>query len=230
MARPSVWLVMLATAAVASVGSVAWTQQEAAPGDLDVVERLSSPTNAERQKAFREIGRSQGELRNALLKNLGTLGKEPDRSYGSAFHRTVMLLGRLRVENAAGPLLSFIDFRLDTATMPVGGYGGPATEYPVAQALKEIGGKRASDSIFQKLPYPVEERALTLYAWVLSDVMAREVALMVAQKKLDELEAYKRRNNMGDNPVLATQQRTLERLLQLLESDESVLRAVDGLK
>ncbi len=230
--KSGVWLVLVLNVGISSSGSVAWAQGETQVGKAGLPDRLLSPVRKEREKAFDEIQRQHGELVNGLLKNFETLSQNPDKTYGSALHWTVMLLGRLRVKEAAGPMLGSIDFRLDMLTAPPGGRYGLTSEYPVAAALKEIGGKRVSDSIFQSILQPVSDRVLVLSAWVLADddVLGREVASMVAQKKLDELKAYKHRNNITDDPVLDSQGRNMERLLQLLNKEETVTLAVYNLK
>lgn len=218
---------MLATVAATTSGSAAWAQDEAQPGAV-LAERLLSTDRAEREKVFQEVQHQHGELVNGLLKNFEALSQKPDRTYGSAFHWTVMLLGRLRVETAAGQILGSIDFRLDMLTAPPGGFGGPAAEYPVTQALKEIGGKSVSDSIFQMLAYRTDDKTLTLCAWVLSDVMGRDVTLMVAEKKLSELKA--RLLRIGVDGADNSQRQNLEKLLQLLAKEETVALAVHNLK
>jgi hypothetical protein len=147
-----------------------------------------APLRQEREQALQELMRQRNETVNCLLSNFAKLSQKPDKSFGGSFHLTVAALGAWRVEEAGGQVVPFIDFQLDMTNLPVGFSYGPAFAYPVARALKEIGGQRVVDDIFRSLTFqPANDGVLRASAWVLSEVLGRDIVQMIVQQKLNRL-------------------------------------------
>lgn len=173
-----------------SFGSGAWAQPGGQKQNTTAPceQIMLAPLRQERAQALQELMRQRGETVNCLLSNFAKLSQKPDKAFGGPFHLTVAALGAWRVEDAAGQLVPFIDFQLDTTNLPVGASYGPASAYPVASALKNIGGQRVVDSIFRRLVYlPADDGVLRASAWVLNEVLGRDIVQMIIQQKLNSM-------------------------------------------
>lgn len=166
--------------------SSAWAQPPDIMTPCEAI--MSAPSRMERWKAFQELASQHGAIRNCLLDNLQQQMQKPDRSWDGPFDLTIAALEQLRVEQAAGPLISLIDFQLDWKTAPAGGYYTADSAYIVANFLKTVGGKNVVDGIFQRLVYPpAEDGVLRASAYVLKEILGRDIIQFMIQKKLERL-------------------------------------------
>lgn len=174
-----------AMAIVAVLFFVAEAKQAPQRNIAEIVRGLRAEDSRHREKALRELNVLRAEVRDALLKNLRELGREPERVWGSSYHFTVLALGSWRFESSVWHLMRNIDFALDTSDLPSGAFYGPESFYPAAQALARIGepGKAVQDRIFDRLAQPTDEKVLRACTWVLWRTIGRERAALIVESR-----------------------------------------------
>lgn len=183
---------------------------------------MSAKDSLESSQAAAGIFVRQREMEQALLKNLYLLQKKPGenlRRFEGPFHSTVSVLGYLRVKEAVGALLPFIDFQLDPSTMRAGGFGAPSSFYPLASALAEIGGPNVRDAISLMLNYRHPDRTLRACAWVLYEMLGQRIAsAAIAEEVTSEAKRL-----LPEQWTGSVHKANLERIQTLLQEPASIL-------
>ena len=133
------------------------TPKEVPPTDCESVKGLQAEDSLERVVAAQKILDGNGELINCLIRQLRSEIKNPDLRFRSSFEQLLWVLGELRVTAVVGDLVGIIDIRL-VGSPPDGGFGGPASYYPAATALAEIGGPSLAKSILHPLNLTCKRR------------------------------------------------------------------------
>jgi hypothetical protein len=138
---------------------------------------LVSSHLTDRIDAADRVSQRHAEVSTQLIASLKQLTKSPDREALGPFHVSVVLAGRLRINEAVPLLVPLLDFELDSETLPVGIFA--AMHFPVAQTLVEIGGRPVLDSVLQDLSRRIPKERLILDAWILQELLGRESARAV---------------------------------------------------
>ena len=185
MKNSATGLVLIAIVALMNCVSSAWAQPLDAMAACKAI--MSAQSRMEKERAFDELQRQRGETVNCLLDNLQQQIRQPDKSWDGPFHLTVLALERLQIKQAAGPLIGLIDFQLDMKTAPGGGYYPADSAYIVAQYLVSVGTKDVADSIFQRLIYEANDDVVRASAYVLEEILGRDVVQMLIEQKQNRL-------------------------------------------
>ena len=149
--------------------------------------QLVSLKQSERRKAFFEIQAKDVEMSGRLVHTLIQLKKTPvgnSRGFGEPLELTLKLLGRVGNREAEPHLWSMLEFQLDPKTVNMASSYATIELYPAAFALGQIGDKRTVYNIFEKLRSERSELRLRLYAWILKEILDKDVALILVESKL----------------------------------------------
>ena len=211
----------LTLAGALSCGACAHGQEAGSP---KVAERLLSAELPVRRAASQELLSQRAEVVNSLMADLTLLLREPRsklETYDSSFLLTLQAIGQWRVSEAIDPLMEFIAFDLGHTHLPVGARRTPATYYPVARTLAEIGGPRLPELIFQRLTQPADDQTLRTCTWVLCEVLTKEGAQAQVKHHLDQTLTVPK--NLGETQTNAEKQ-NWERVEVLLKKDPVILQ------
>ena len=84
---------------------------------------IKSQQVRERTTSYYEFSRAEGELRGRVLSQLIEVAQKPSRDFNGSFALTLRLVKDMNIKEALDSLKNILDFELDPATQPHGGFG-----------------------------------------------------------------------------------------------------------
>lgn len=187
----------------------------------EVIESASSltSTNLEiRRKALYEITSLKKKVGKRLTADLPKLLAHPHQDYDGPLHVTLKAIEAWNVQEAVDPLSSFITLQLNPLSFPVGELPTSSAFYPVASTIAEIGGAKAVKNIFHRLSYKSDDRYILIAGWVLQRIEGREVAQIIVERRLSDIEKVAK--NIGGGTFV--EQENLSKMLELLKSEGGI--------
>ena len=189
--------------------------------------QLKSASVDRRRDAYQELADFDDRLHMSVLGLLENLKKNPDCSVGGSFEMTLRVVSAMNIRDALDSVGDMIDFQLDPATMPVGGFGAADEYYPVARTVIDLkDGPKTTDLVLTRFGSNASESTLRVYTYVLKGVIGTKVARFVLQDNLDNIN-----KSLAAVPTATELQITktnLERALKLLDGSESILKMPKG--
>jgi len=158
------------------------------PKQYKIVGALFSKVSLERQAVEQRLLKQRSDTIQELI---WALDEGVDRSFDGTLHRAIRLLGKLRADEAVGPLsrlwlLYIPDNFVTTEMLPSEAY------YVVAVALKEIGNP-AVPVMLATIGTSSVKRERDVAAWVIMEVEGREYAISLLRVRIDsEVEPLKK--------------------------------------
>ena len=138
-----------------------------APSLAEMLAQLCDEEYTVRADARYKLREERNNLTRVLMDKLSRLSKTRDTDYEGPLHLTVEALGTWRIEGAVPVLVEMVDYQLDRATMPVGKKLPAYAYYPVAGALRTIGGVYVQRVIVKRLCAEDDAKVVRICVWVL---------------------------------------------------------------
>ncbi len=136
----------------------------------DPIDELLSEekTWRERNEIFQELGMEYNNMQRKITRELRKAAREhgDNKSYMSPLHALILTTEVWRVYEARNTLFSIIDYRLDTASVPLGIVITGDFYYPAARALVQLR-VEPRDVINAIVTQAANEDQLKLMTWVL---------------------------------------------------------------
>lgn len=191
-------------------------------------EQLSSPSERTREDALGALMRHRRTITSELLGNLEKLSAQLNTDIEGPLHLTIRALGEMRAKEATSPLLSMVDFQLDSKTARAGWcIFSPEQFYPAITALIDIGSQRQfslSKELLKNMHNEIKDTPLRARAYILEKTEGKAVAKFLVQQEFAKIADYEKNNpDLPKSSTDKTKKKNLARLLQLLEQEDLIL-------